>query len=159
MPYQRVTTSVKRAIVDAFDRGDDYVEAARLLGVKRTTAYGIVRRWKENGVVEQQRGGLRQQRIKVDEEMLNEVIRIVEEHSAFTLKQILEELHRRLPDKPNISVSTLANLLDDQLIRIKKLEDFPVDRNRLNVKEERREYARWLTTEGVNKNIIYAEIK
>ena len=79
---------MKQTIIDAFRRDDDYVEAAKLLGVKRTTAYGIVRRWKEKGVVEQQRGGFRLQRVKVDDEMREMAVRIVEEHPAFTLKQI-----------------------------------------------------------------------
>ena len=38
MPYQRVQTSVKQAIIDAFPRQEDYVKAAKLLGVKRTIA-------------------------------------------------------------------------------------------------------------------------
>ena len=157
MPYQRVSTSVKQTIIDASRRDDDYVEAAKLLGVKRTTAYGIVRRWKEKGVVEQQRGGFRLQRVKVDDEMREMAVRIVEEHPAFTSKQITQELRVRLPDKPAISISSLANLLDGQLIKMKKLEDFPQERNRPDVKEERQEYARWLTTEGVNNNIIYLD--
>ena len=69
MPYQNVPTSKKQRIIDAFERLENYIEAGRLLGVKRTTAYGIARRWNENGVVERPRGGLRQQRIKVDDEM------------------------------------------------------------------------------------------
>ena len=92
MPYQRVSTSVKQTIIDAFRKDDDYVEAAKLLGVKRTTAY--------DNVVQQQRGGFRLQRVKVDDEMREMAVRIVEEHPAFTLKQIIQELRVRLPDKP-----------------------------------------------------------
>ena len=143
MPYQTVPTSKKQAIIDAFERQEDYVEAVRLLWVKRTTAYGIVRRWKENGVVERPRGGLRQQRVKVDDEMRNAAVNIVEQHSAYTLKQILEELLRRLPDKPIISISSLANILDGKLVTFKKLEDNPQDCNRPDVKENCREYARY----------------
>ena len=35
------------------------------------------------------------------------------------------------------------------------MEDFLLDRNRPDVKEERREYVVGLTTEGVEKNLIY----
>ena len=109
MPYCRVTTEVKQAIIDAYENHEDYLEAARLLQVKWTTAYGIVPRWKEKGVIEQRPGG-----VKVDEEMKNAAIAIVEAYSGFTLKQILKELQRRLPDKPPISITTLAKLLDGQ---------------------------------------------
>ena len=109
-------------------------------------------------LIQQRRGGVRIQRVKVDEEMKNAAIAIVEAHSAFTLKQILEELQRRLLDKPPISITTLAKLLDGQLITIKKLEDIlPIDRNRIDVKNDRREYARWLTTEALNENLIYVD--
>ena len=157
MPYCRVTTEVKQAIIDAYENHEDYLEAARPLQLKRTTAYGIVRRWKEKGIFQQRGGGVRIQRVKVDEEMKNAAIAIVEAHSAFTLKQILEELQRRLLDKPPISITTLAKLLDGQLITMKKLEDIPIDRNRIDVKNDRREYARWLTTEALNENLIYVD--
>ena len=157
MPYDRVKRSAKQAIIDAYENEEDYIEVARLLQVKRTTAYGIIRRWRETGAVDRPRGGSRQQRKKIDQEMRAAAVQIVEEHAAFTLTQILEELAQRLPGKPRISLTSLSNILDGQFISVKKLEDAPIDRNQLHVKEERREFALWLTTEGINQNLLYVD--
>ena len=102
MPNQRISLATKQAIVDAFSREEDYVAAARLLQVKRTTAHSIVNRWIQYGHVERPRGGFRQGRVKVDEEMKDAVVEIVGMFPAFTLKQINEELRRQFPQKPNI---------------------------------------------------------
>ena len=127
--------------------------SCKIVQVKRTTACGIVRRWRQTGAVERPRGGFREQRKKIDEEMKTTAVTIVEDHPAFTL----DELHQSLRDKSRISLTSLVNILDGQFISLKKLEDAPTDRNRLNVKEERREFALWLTSEGINKNLVYVE--
>ena len=54
-----------------------------------------------------------------------------------TLKQINAHLRQELPQKPPISISTLAAILDRQLITMKKLDDAPVERNSLATKEKR----------------------
>ena len=156
MSYQRISEAVKTSIIAAFERDDDYYEAARLLNVKRTTAHGIVKRWQEHGTVVRPRGGARPARNKVDEEMKDAAVDIVEENAAFTLNQINAHLRQTLPHKPNISISTLAAILDGRLMRVKKLEDARVERNSQVTKEERRQYATWLVVaEGVNKNFVY----
>ena len=42
--YQRVSIADKARIRDAAANGQDFLEVARVLGVKRPTAYAIVRR-------------------------------------------------------------------------------------------------------------------
>ncbi len=87
MPYGRISEETKWQIVAAFNREEDYIEVARILGVKRTTAYGIVRRHQENGAIVRPRGGARL--VKVDEDMKNCLVEIVEENAAFTLQQVI----------------------------------------------------------------------
>ena len=72
MPRNRISTEDKQRIIDAYAAGEDYVEAARLLGVKRTTAWGIVRRHQLHGQVNRPRGGARHQ--KVDQEMTDNMV-------------------------------------------------------------------------------------
>ena len=129
MLYQRISEVNKQRIVDAHNNNEDYVETARLLGAKRTTAWAIIRRVLENGFVVRPRGGFRQGASKVDEEMKNTIVTIVEEHAAFTLLQVKNELQVRLPEKPAISIVTIRKILDRQLMRMKKLEDAPVERS------------------------------
>ena len=43
-PYRKVLSVDKERLVKAFEHGDDYVELARQLGIKRQTARSIVMR-------------------------------------------------------------------------------------------------------------------
>ena len=53
----------KQRIADDHNNSEDYVETARLLGIKRTAAWATIRRVLEDG------GGFRQEANKVDEEL------------------------------------------------------------------------------------------
>lgn len=146
----------KNRIYAAFNRGEDYLHFAEQLGIKRQTAYAIVRRAEgRDGVVSLQRGGQRPSR--VDDEMKATVRDVVIEHPAFTLNQINAELRRRLPDRPQISRTTLADTLEACLIFVKKLEDAPVERNSLRTKELRRDYAQWLLHHGIEHELVFID--
>ena len=87
MPYARISDVDKQRLCDAYNRNDDYIQLAQQLGIKRTTAYAIVRRAEENGGrVSKPRGGFRGRRMNPN--MLDTAISIVEENSALTLEQI-----------------------------------------------------------------------
>ena len=155
MPYARIAIEDKQRLIDCHRRGEDYIELARNLGINRKTAYSIIARFNATGVVARVRGGNR--RPRTDDEMRQEVVRIVEEHSEYTLNQINDELRIRLPNKPHISKSSLCALLDGQLITVKKLEDAPQQRNEDLIKERRQRYAQWLLQEGVNRILVYVD--
>lgn len=155
MPYNRISDDVKRRIVEAHEREEDYREVARLFGVKMSTAYSIIRRHQEDGLIVRPRGGHRFH--KMDDDMKTALVQIVEEHATFTLAQINTELHRRLPMKPRVSLSTVATALDGQLIHIKQLEDAPVERNSPATKEARRVHAQWLMAHGIHENLVYVD--
>ena len=141
MPRQKISLEIKTRIVDAHNNGEDYEDVARLLGVKRGTAYSIIRRHQQTGQVEQPRGGAHNR--KVDAEMTACAIQTVEEHPEYTLLQINRELQTTLPRKPRISIQCLSRLLRNQLIVMKRLETAPVVRNRDDVKQARSAYADW----------------
>ena len=42
VPYMRISLDSKQRIIDAFERDEDYVQVAGILGVSRAAAYGIV---------------------------------------------------------------------------------------------------------------------
>ena len=46
--YPKINIDDKRRICESYVRGEDYIDAARLLNVKRTTAYNIVKRSEQN---------------------------------------------------------------------------------------------------------------
>ena len=110
MPYQRVSVKDKHHLVDAHGRGEDYVQLARQMGIKRTTTYAIIRRAQENGgEVARPRGGARSQRMFVTPELT--AAAIVEEHPECTLYQINSELLLLLPNHAHIRRSTLSTIL------------------------------------------------
>ena len=68
MVRAKITVNTKNRIIAAHVRGEDYVEVARILGVKRGTAYAIVARNQANGgVLPHPRGGARN--VRLDAEM------------------------------------------------------------------------------------------
>ena len=106
MPRDRVSAEDKQRIIDAYVNGEDYVETAKLLGIKRTTVWGIVHRYQLYGQVNRPRGGARNR--KVDQEMIDQMIATVEEHPEFTLSQINTDLQETLPNKPRVTDSTIS---------------------------------------------------
>ena len=125
MRYQKISVLDKQRLVDAHNRGEDYVALARQLDIKRSTAYAIIRRAEENdGVVAFPRGGARPQRRRVSPALVEAAVNIVEEHPEFTLDQINSELRTVLPAHAHIGRSTLSNMLHGELIVMKKLEDW-----------------------------------
>ena len=140
--YSKVSVADKERLYQAHMRGDDYVRLAEILGINRTTAYHIIRRGNQReGVVALLRGGKRME--KVTAETQRTVLDIVNEHPDFTLVAINRELRAYLPGALHVSTSNISNILQGQLITMKKLEDAPPERNSDATKEQRFEYCQW----------------
>lgn len=155
MSRQRIPNGDKDRLIAAHERGEDYVELARQLGIKRSTAYSIMRRSTEPPR-QNTWGGRR--RKKIDDEMTATLLEIVEEHPAYTVDQINHELRLRLPDKPHIQRTTLNTALIGQLLVLKKLEDCPAERNTNDTKTQRRDFANWLLNDGIQRReLVYID--
>lgn len=136
--YQRTSDEDKRRLYDAHQRGDDYVHLARQLGIKRTTAWSIIKTADDNGgQVSHPRGSSRQQRVRITAPLTETAVNIITEHLEFTLDQVNAELRVRLPNHARVSRTTVASVLQGQTITLRKLEDAPIERNSHRVKEER----------------------
>ena len=157
--YFKISTYNKRRV--SFKRipctrGEDYLQLARQINVKRTTAYQIIRRALANeGVVAFPQGGVGS--VKVKEDMVNSAIDIVIEHPEHTLMMINQELRLRLPNAPHVTPSTISNLLKGQLITMKKLENAPAERNSERTKTQRRDFTTWLLQNAQRFNFIYVD--
>ena len=79
MPYQTISKEDKQRLVDCHLNGEDYMELARILGIKRKTAYSIIARFKATGCVVRRRGGNR--RPKITDEIRRTSVEIIEEAS------------------------------------------------------------------------------
>lgn len=152
----RISVLDKQRLLNAWREGEDYQELAHQLGIKRTTAWAIVNRANNRGgVVALARGG--QRHYKLNDEIVDVLTAIVEEHPTFTLEQLKTELAVRLPDKPPLSTTSVARCLTGRLIVLKKVEDAPLERNSTRVKELRNVYARWLLGQGVAMEVIFID--
>ena len=126
--YSQISTDDKARIFQACTRGEDYLQLARQINVKRTTAYQIIHRaLADEAVVAFPQGGVRS--VKENEDMVNSAIDIVSEHPEYILIMINQELRLQLPNAPHVTPSAISNLLKVQLITMKKLEDAPAERN------------------------------
>lgn len=156
MPRARISIADKQRLVDAHERGEDYLDLARQLGIHRGTAWAIVRRAADrDGVVALPRGGRR--RAFIDNEIRDELVTIVEQHPTYTLLQLNAELRLRLPEKPHISTTSVARCLSNSLIVVKKMEDSPRERNSEVTKLARRDYAAWLMQIQVVAELVFID--
>ena len=86
-----------------------YIDATRLLNLKRTTAYNIVKRAEQNhGEIIRPRGGHRH--AKVTDAMRAVVRAVVEDHPHSTIRNINRELRTRLPQSPAVSQTPFLNI-------------------------------------------------
>ena len=139
-----VSAYAKARLCEAYTNSEYFVEIARILKVTRVTAYTIISRL--NWVPSMSNGDHRYQ--KVDDEMRACAVDIISENPLYTLKQINEELQRRLPGKFEISLKT-SNCLEGMAYTLKLSRDVPSDRNRMDVRTDRQNYGNWLMSEEV----------
>ena len=140
-----VSANAKARLCEANTNGEDFVEIASILKVNRVTAYTTISRL--NWVSSMSHGGHRYQ--KVENEMRACAVDVINENPLYTLKQINEELQRQLPEKPGISLKTLSNCLEGMAYTLKLSRDVHSERNRMDVKTDRQNYANWLMSEEV----------
>ena len=148
--YSKINIDDKRRIYESYVRGEDYFDAARLLNVKRTTAYNIVKRAEQNHEeIIRPRGGHRHS--KVTDAMRAVDRAAVEDYPDFTIRNINRELRTRLPRSPAVNQTTISGILDGLLITTKKFEDAPAERNSDRTKQQRHAFATWLIIHEVQE--------
>lgn len=157
---QRIKSEDKIRLVRAYRNLNDYQLLADQLGIKRGTARKIVsdamKRDDPEDFPEKNRGGAHN--VKVDGDMREKISEIIGANAAATLQTINDELRRLLPDKPHISTKHLSKVCRGMFFTLKKLECAPADRNRSDVKDARKEYARWFLEYGLLvPRIVYVD--
>lgn len=80
---------LRSTLYDTCNTGENNSELSRQMGIKRTTAWSIIKRADENdGQISRPGGGARQACMKVTEDMRQIAVTIVEEHPEHTLEKI-----------------------------------------------------------------------
>ena len=81
--YNKIPVIDKTRLRESFNRGEDFLQLEKILGINRTTAYSIV-----NGDQDKERGGNRQTKVKVDDEMKTAIADYLESNLLLTLNEI-----------------------------------------------------------------------
>ena len=150
--YQKVSPKDKARLREMHQSGGNFVTLAKLLKINRSTAYSIVLRDDDT----QPHGGKRYQ--KFDQEMLDFIIDCLEMNPLLTLGQLNRKLRDAYPEKPEVSDRTLSSKIEGLAYTLKLSRDSPADRNSLDTKVGRREYAEWcLSPQIVNAMKIYID--
>ena len=74
--------------------------------------------------------------VRVDNEMRDCLIEILNKNCLLTLTQLNQELRQRLPRKPRICDRTVARTLEGMLFRVKLARPVPADRNRADARRQ-----------------------
>lgn len=145
MPRHRnfISPEDKRRLVEKYEANEDFLVTAAELGIKRTTAYGIIKKYQEKGHVDDGRVDSGRKR-KIDDESLDFLVLMIEAVPTITLNELNQALREAFPTKPHVCVSTISRALDAALITIKKCENVPHDRNSPAVKEVRVQFAHYM---------------
>ena len=159
MPYQRISVEDKHRLVDAHGRGEDYVQLARQMGIKRTTVYAIIRRAQENGgEVARPRGGARPQWMLVTAGAHCSCHRYRRRASWI---YVGSDQFRIAPTAakpcPHLSVNVVHHAAQANWLQWKKLEDAPQQRNSIVVKNARSNFAQWLMQQGMQHELIFID--
>ncbi len=81
--------------------------------------------------------------MKLTPEVIERIVRLVEDQPDITLKSIQQKLSTAEHEAVHLSVISIARALDAKLITTKKLEDCPAQRNSPRVKAARANHAQW----------------
>ena len=92
--YQAIASIDKRRILEIHSNGGDFLTLGWSLGIKRNTAYTILRRGREN----LPKAGSHNR--KIDDEILQNAVEILEGNPTLTLKQLSHAIRDKLPSKP-----------------------------------------------------------
>ena len=118
--YNKIDIAIKERLIQAFENGSDWKEAAETLNIKESTARSIILRQCEEDSVADRRGGRRDEAVKLTAEVIERMVAMVEAKPDITLKAIQEELAAsRTP--VFISITTISRGLEGRLITMKKL--------------------------------------
>lgn len=154
--YNKISLVDRERICAAFDADEDWRTLASQLNIKPQTARSILLRYRENGTVAPSpKGGRRN--VKVDEEMKEEILKIVEEDCQVTLVNVNNRLRQRLPHKPHLTEQTVSRILDGNLITLKISKSVTVNWNHEEVKIQRQDFANWMMESGMGRERIYID--
>ena len=147
--YSKISQEDKRRILDCHRQGGDVKALATALNVNIKSARSIARR---NSSPISKRGGSKK---KVAEEHRVILTETLDANPSLTLKELRQLFHEKTGI--TVSIATIDRYLDCHGYSLKQLSVQPVDRNRQDVKEMRKEWTDWLRADGLTTARYYID--
>ena len=89
--------------------------------------------------------------------MLDSLVEFVGETPTMTLNDMRQRLIMLFPNWQPCTIQTISRALDGRLITLKLLRTIPEAWNADRIKQERRDFAHWIMTDGLGKLLIYCD--
>ena len=146
----------KQRIIEKFEANEDFLVTAADLGIKRTSAYTIIRRYQQTGDVRNMRSQAGRKKV-LDNESIDFLLMLIEATPTISIRELNTDLTAIFIQKPHVSDSTISRALEGELISLKKSHNIPEDRNSQQVKDKRVEYAHYMYETGLQEHRIYID--
>ena len=147
----KVTKADKERLIESYEKGENYLGLAKLLGVKQNTARTIIRRHRLN-LHPKSHGGHRKPNIT--DFFAQKLLDFLSENCSSTIKDMQCFLGT---EGLNTSLSTISNFLDGKLISLQSTRVVTSERNSESVKDLRQTFASWYLGVGKFKKVIYVD--
>ncbi|XP_014782207.1 uncharacterized protein LOC106877732 isoform X18 [Octopus bimaculoides] len=115
-----VSNAARNQLIDCYDRGSNYKDFAKSMGINLKTASRIILDYIKTGKREALLKGGRCN-VKVDDEMRAYLYEAINNNPSITLRKINEGMRLNLPQKPLVSDGCISRTLDRMLLTRKKL--------------------------------------
>lgn len=112
-----VSPEDRRRIIEKYITSEDFLSMAHDLGIKRTTAYTIIRHYQRTGSYQTHHGGGR--RLSIDNESIDFLVSVIEAEPTIPIKNLNEILREVFPRKQRVSDVTVSQALQGELITLK----------------------------------------
>ena len=152
--YRIVSDIDRNRIIEKYESGEDFLTTARELGIKRTTAYQIIRKHQEAQENEREIR-IQGRKKKLSDEAVDFLILLVESTSTITIRELNTTLREIFTHEPQVSDATVSRALEGALITRKLCENINENRNSQRIKVARAEYAHEMYARNLQTDRIY----
>ena len=139
--YRRVSDIDRNRIIEKYESGEDFLTTARQLGINRTTAYQIIRRYQDQGEDQERVIRTPGRKKKLSNEAIDFLVLLIDSTPTITIQEMNQTLRDIFIHEPHVCDSTITRALQCELITLKLCENVPENRNEEHVKEARARYS------------------
>ena len=155
--YRRVSDIDRNRIIEKYESGEDFLTTARQLGINRTTAYQIIRRYQDQDEDQERVIRTPGRNKKLSNEAIDFLVLLIDSTPTITIQEMNQTLRDIFIQEPHVCDSTITRALQCELITLKLCENVPENRNEEHVKEARARYSHDMYARHLQEDRIYID--